>query len=151
MKRSLCLAATGLFALMQAGAVGQENASGAASAQMTLRTAGSNSHYSVDDVVIYLATTEASADAIVGTELTLSLNTISPVDRDLLAWSAQPAAARELRDVTIHAELGGRQVTYVLDDAQVTSFSASNSIYNSGTVSLQVIAAGLVVDGVEMN
>ncbi|WP_157959648.1 hypothetical protein [Devosia submarina] len=110
--------------------------------------------YRTQDVGVYLASQEGYEGVDPSTSLTLSLSGMTPVDEGLLAWAAQKAGADPvLYNMEITTDIGDDKAAavYVVSNARVTSTSTSHSIYNAGSLSLQLAADTLSLNGFDLN
>ena len=109
--------------------------------------------YTVNDVGVYLSSVAGVEGEPATSDLSLSLSAITPIDANLLEWAAQSGVEGEnLRNLSILATgTGEDQMRYEITGASITSFSASHSTYAPVSVSLQVVAGQVTLDGVALN
>ena len=110
--------------------------------------------YQAQDVGFYLSAQEGYEAVGPSTSLTLSLSGMAPVDEGLLAWAAQKAGGEPvLYNMEITTDFGDDKAAavYVVSNARVTSTSSSHSIYNAGSLSLQLAADTLSLNGFDLN
>lgn len=118
---------------------------------------GTESQYTASDVGIYVSTSEGYEGMPATTSFSVSLTAVSPIDAQLLEWSAQAAKkGPERRALAVRGKVRDasgqqREITYDITEAYVTSFSASHSNYAEPSVTLSLAASKLVIDGVAMN
>ena len=149
--------AIGLVLMAPVAVAAQEAETLAPSTVVVTAADGTATTYQVTDVAVYLSSSPAYDDVPASTSLSLSLTTITPVDAAFLAWSTQSNPdSRELRNVKVTTSVtnpDGKQseLVYELTDAQVSSFSATNSILAVPAVSVTLEATKLLVNGVTMN
>jgi hypothetical protein len=111
--------------------------------------------YTVNDVGVYLSSVAGLEGEPTTSDLSLSLSAIAPIDANLLQWAAQTGAEGEnLRNLTITTTAGTdgtAEMRYEITGASITSFSASHSTYSPVSVSLQIVAEQVTLDGVALN
>jgi hypothetical protein len=112
--------------------------------------------YTIADVGVYLSETIGMEGEASTTDLSMSLSTITPLDPALLEWAAQTGAEGEnLRTLSIVTSAGDGstkgKMRYEVTGARVTSLSISHSTYAAASVSLQVLAETVTLDGIALN
>ena len=118
---------------------------------------GTQLEYTAADASFYVSTSPAYDGTPATTDMSFSLSTITPVDANLLQWSAQTGSkSKEDYSIVIASTVADgegeeREIRYQVTDAEVTSVSTSVSTYAVPSVSLSLTGGKLVIDGVAMN
>ncbi|KKC34274.1 hypothetical protein [Devosia psychrophila] len=150
--------ALGVLAIAPTSVLAQDVVATYEPAKVTVAaTDGTESTYSVNDLSIYLSSTEANDDVPASTDFSLSMTVLSPIDAKLLEWAAQgDDAANADRDLVIVAAMqdaagAATEIRYEMTGAHITSISTSHSTYALGTVSVSISADTVSINGVAMN
>ncbi len=120
---------------------------------LTMADGTESVEYSVNDVSFFTSELAGVDGAAPTTDLSLSIGTITPLDQNLLQWAANTGDASPLK-VVVTAPTGFEgdisEIIYELTSARVTSLSLSHSTYGPASISLQVAAEQVSINGTEL-